>query len=149
MNKFQKRVIFKAAVVVLVTIFFVVGMTEFRNVVNRSEAMRAMEDLGQKILSYRKEHGTIPPQNYLNEIRKTLPGYARLGELHYRARWIGFEADDKAIVAYVPKGYNSLLTGAGAIFITLDGQVQWIDKSEFQSLLDKQQSELEKELQIP
>ncbi len=149
MNKYQRRVIVKAVVVVLVTTFFVVGMSEFKNVVNRSEAMRAMEDLGQKILTYRKEHGTIPPQNYLNRIRETLPGHARLGNLHYRARWIGFEADDKDILAYAPKGYNSLLTGSGAIFLTLDGQVQWMDKSEFQSLLEKQQSQLEKELQVP
>ncbi len=149
MNKYQKRVIVKALVVASVTTFFVVGMIEFKNVVNRSEAIRAMENLGQKILTYREEHGTIPSQNHVDCIRETLPGHVRLGDLHYRARWIGFDADDKDILAYTPKGYNSLLTGSGAIFLTLDGQVQWMNKSEFQSLLDEQQSELEKELQIP
>ena len=149
MNKYQKRVIVKALVVASVTTFFVVGMTEFKNVVNRSEAIRAMENLGQKILAYRKEHGTIPPQNYVDRIRGTLPGHARLGDVRYRARWIGFEADDKEILAYAPKGCNSLLTGTGKIFLTLDGQVQWMDKSKFQILLEKQQSQLEKELQAP
>lgn len=149
MNRFQKRVILKASVVVLVTISFVVGMAEFKNVVNRSEATRAMEDLGGKILSYRKEHGAVPSQNHIDQIKKTLAGQARLGDLHYRARWIGFEADDKEILAYTSKGYDSLLTGAGAIFITLDGQVQWMNKDEFGELLGGQQSELEKELQVP
>ena len=145
MNRYQRNVLIKAVVVVFVTTFIVVAMTEFKNVVNRAEAIRAMEELGQKILAYRKEHGAIPPQSYLNQIRETLPGNVRLGDLHYRARWIGFEADDKEILAYTKKGRSSLLSGEGAIFLRLGGQVQWMEKKQFQALLAQQQSQLEKE----
>ena len=46
MNKQQKRILANFAVVMVITVAAVIGMVELKNWVNRSEAMRAMEQFG-------------------------------------------------------------------------------------------------------
>ncbi len=146
MNKRQKTVIINFVLVVCITTAMIVAMMDFRNVINRSEAMRAMTHLGKIVLDYRKEHGSAPPESYIDNIKKNLEGAARLGELYYRARWITIESTEDEILAYVGKNYKSLFVDDGAIVLRLGGHIEWITKEELISILSKQQSAMELEM---
>ena len=143
MNKRQKWVLVNFAIVTVVTIAAAVGMVELKNGVNRSEAMRAIEQLGKITADYKKKNGSVPPESYVNGIKESLEGQARLDNLHYRARWIEFDSPPDTILAYVRKNYSSLFFRAGAIVLRFDGRVQWIDKPDFDKLLARQQSPME------
>lgn len=146
MNKRQKATLINFAIVIAITIIAVVVMINFKDWVNHSEAMRAMDHLGQIALQYRNEHNAIPPESYIHNIRKNLKGGARLGKLRYRARWIDFGSSDDEILAYIEKNYRSFFLGEGAIVLRLDGRVEWMDTGKFRTLLAKQQSPLEIEM---
>lgn len=146
MNKRQKTVIINFVLVVCITTAMIVAMMDFRNVINRSEAMRAMTHIGKIVLDYRKEHGLAPPESYIDNIKKNLEGAARLGELYYRAQWITIESTEDEILAYVEKNSKSLFVDDGAIVLRLDGRIEWITKEELSSILSKQQSAMELEM---
>lgn len=129
--------------VIVITAIVVVAMINFRGCVNRSEAMRAMEDLGRRVLEYRKTSGSVPPESYVNRIKPELEGYVRLGRLRYRALWIDSESTDDEILAYTEIKSHSLLFGDGFIVLRLDGRIEWMDKQEFEPLLARQQSPME------
>jgi hypothetical protein len=145
MNKRQKTILRDLITVLIATVIMVVGMINFKDWVNRSEAMRAMNLLGQVVLKYRKERGAVPPQSYVDRIMENLPGYVRLGKPKYRALWIDFDSTDDEILAYAEKNYISLL-GKGFIVLRLDGRVEWMEKQEFEKLLTQQQSPGELEM---
>ncbi len=140
MNRRQKAILIEFAVVIAVTAIAVVAMINFRDWVNHSEAMRAMEHLGREVFQYREEHSSVPPESYVDSIKKTLEGYARLGDLRYRALWIDFECPPDEILAYTKRNYHSLLLGKGFIVLRLDGRIEWMEKREFKTLLAQQQS---------
>lgn len=144
MNKRQKSIIREFILVCVVITVVVLGLLNLKDYVNRTEAMRAMEQLGQLVLSYRKEHGSVPPQYYVDEAKGNLEGSPRLGGLIYRARWIEYGTSDDEIIAYTRKSYSRIL-GAGYIVLRLDGSVEWMGEKEFKELLDSQQSQEEKE----
>ena len=121
-------------------------MINFKDWVNRSEAMRAMKHLGQIVLQYRKDYGSVPPESYVNSIKENLEGHVRLGNLQYRARWIKFESSPDEILAYTEKKYRSLIIGKGFVVLRLDGRVEWMDKQDFETLLSQQQSPMESEM---
>ncbi|MHC4070146.1 MAG: hypothetical protein ACYS18_11010 [Planctomycetota bacterium] len=139
MNKRQKAILRDLTTVLLATVIMVVGMINFKDWVNRSEAMRAMNQLGQVILQYRKERGAVPSQSYVYSIIEELQGSVRLGKPKYRALWIDFESTPDEILAYAEKNYASLL-GNGFVVLRLDGRVEWMKKQEFERLLAQQQS---------
>jgi len=120
-------------------------MINFKDWVNRSEAMRAMEQLGQTVLKYRKDRGSVPPESYIDRIKENLEGYIRLGNLRYRAQWLDFESSSDEILAYTEKKYHSLI-GKGFVVLRLDGRVEWMEKQEFRNLLAQQQSPTEIEM---
>jgi hypothetical protein len=146
MNKKQKQILANFAVVIAITIAAVIGMVEMKNGVNRSEAIRAMEQLGRIVGDYKQKNGSIPPESYAESIKVSLQGQIRLGNLQYRARWIQFDSPPDTILAYVTKNYHSLFFRPGAIVLRLDSRVEWMDKKEFEKLLESQQSALEREL---
>jgi len=80
-----------------------------------------------------------PPESYVDRITESLPGAARMGNLEYRARWIGFGTPDDAILAYSRQRYRSSFLGDGAVVLRLDGTVEWMRLEEFEPLLKKQQ----------
>lgn len=127
-------------IVIVITAIAVVAMINFKDWVNRSEARRAVEHLGQIVLKYRKDNGALPPESYVNNIKKALEGSARLGKLQYRALWIDSDSTPDEILAYTEKDYSSLLVGDGFIVLRLDGRVEWMGKEEFKTLLKQQQS---------
>jgi hypothetical protein len=146
MNRQQKLILTKFALVLLITVGLVVGMIEFKNLVRKSEAMRAMDNLGKIALQYRKNNGSIPPESYVDTIKKDLEGYVRMGRLQYRAQWIGFDAPPDEILAYVHADFHSLLSQDGYIVLRLDGRVEWMDKAKFEPMLAHQQTKAEVEI---
>jgi hypothetical protein len=117
-------------------------MINFKDWVNRSEAMRAMQHLSQVVLRYRNENGSVPPQSYVDSIRENLEGHIRLGKLIYRAQWLDLESTPDEILAYSEKKYRSFI-GKGFVVLRLDGTVEWLDKKKFQTILNQQQNPLE------
>ena len=145
MNRRKRSILLESTLVLAITIIAMLAMVMFKDKTNQREALLAMEQLGVKILEYRQEYGVIPPENVVESIRPSIQGNARLGTLHYRARWIGLDARKSEIVAYTHKHYRSLLVESGTIVLHLDGRVSWMTPREFNILLNHQQSEEEKQ----
>ena len=143
MNRRQKAILTNIVTVIIVTVFAVLVLINFKDWVNRSEAIRAMEHLGQVALQYRKERGLVPPRSYVDRVREELPGSVRLGNLQYRGLWIDFESSGDEILAYVKKEYHSSFFGDGFIVLRLDGQVEWMGEKKLKELLAQQQSPME------
>ena len=99
MNKRQKSLIREFILVCVIIIAVVLGLLNFKDYVNRTEGMRAMAQLGRIVLKYRQEHGSVPPEYYVDQIKGELEGSARLGGLVYRARWIEYGATGDEILA--------------------------------------------------
>lgn len=146
MNRRQKAVLTNFVVVVSITVIAIVAMIHFKDWVNHSEVMRAVEHLGQEVLRYRKEYGMVPAESFVDEIRPRLTGRARLGDLHYRARWIDFDATADEILAYTERNYRTFFLHDGFIVLRLDGRVEWMDKIKFKAILAEQQSQAEIDL---
>ncbi|MCK5180444.1 MAG: hypothetical protein KAR32_13020 [Candidatus Omnitrophica bacterium] len=147
MNKRQKDVLVNSIIVTTVTIITVIAIMNFKDWVNRSEATRAMGHIGRIVVEYRRQKGIVPPESHIAKIKQTLEGYARLGELKYRARWIDFESTPDEILAYTRKNYNSFFFSNGYIVLRLDGRVEWMDVDDFEELLATQQSPMEANIQ--
>ena len=146
MNRRQKRLAVESATVIAVTAVAVIAMINLKDWINRSEALRAMEQLGKRILEYRQTNGSVPPQSYVDSQKVRVEGHVRLGRLQYRARWIDFDATDDEILAYSEKKYRSLILGHGYVVLRLDGRVEWMGKQKFEKLLSQQQSPTEIEM---
>jgi hypothetical protein len=143
MNKRQKAILVKFITVIVITVVAVAAMINFKDWVNRSEAMRAMEQLGQIVLQYQKKHGSVPPESYVDRIRERLQGNVRLGKLYYRALWIDFDSPPDTILAYTKKKYRSLFLNDGFIVLRLNGNVEWMGEREFEASLAQHQSPME------
>ena len=141
MNRRQKSIILNFIFIITVTAGFIVAAVNFKDFVNKSEAMRIMESLAEKVQEYRRQYRILPLESYLTEQRRLLDD-VRLGEINYRAQWIKFGAQPDTILVYIRKNY-SLLIGSGYIVMRLDGHVQWMEIEEFENLLKQQQSEVE------
>lgn len=136
----------ESVTVIAVTAVAVIAMINLKDWVNRSEALRAMEQLGKKILEYRQTNGSVPPQSFVDIQKERVEGHVRLGSLRYRAQWIDFDATKDEILAYSEKKYRSLLLGHGYVVLRLDGRVEWMGKGQFEKLLAQQQSPTEIEM---
>ncbi len=146
MQKRQRQIIANFVIVIAVTVGSVVAMINFKDMVNRSEAVRAMEALGKQVIAYRQQYGAAPAESYVDSIRDSLPGSARLGDLQYRAQWIGFGSSDDTILAYTRKTYSTSFLEDGAVVLRLGGTVEWMAAREFEPLLNKQQKAEEREM---
>lgn len=145
MNRRQKALLIESLSIIVITIVAVIAMINLKDYVNRSEAMRAMAQLGEKVIEYRRTNGSMPPQSYVEHIKESLEGHVRLGKLQYRARWIDFGARPDEILAYTEKKYRSSFLDDGYVVLRLDGSVHWMRKEEFEKLLAQQQSAVEKQ----
>jgi hypothetical protein len=146
MNRQQKVTLIKFITVILVTAIAVTAMINIKDWVNRSEAMRAMEHLGQKILEYRKAYHSVPPESFVTNIKESLEGYVRLGNVQYRGIWIDPESTPEEILAYAEKKYPSSLLDDGFVVLRLSGQVEWLGTKQFRKVLAQQQSQKEIEM---
>jgi len=146
MNKRQKAVLRNFASVTLLTFLAIIALTNFRNHINLSEATRAMNHLSAKVQDYRQKNGMVPPESYIETIRPTLQGGARLGDLIYRARWIDYDSTDDEILAYAKNNRGVLFKKRGSIVLRLGGEVEWIEARQFNKILSQQQSKAEIEM---
>lgn len=149
MNKYQKNILIRFLVIITITVIAVVAMINFKDWANRFHAMQAMQDLGKVALEYRQKRGALPSESYIKQIKQQLRGHVRIGKLHYRALWIDSESEPNEILAYTEKNYKSLILKSGIIVLTLDGKIQWMDKEKFQTILKRQQSPAEIQMQKP
>jgi len=142
MNIQQKKLVANIVTVVLFTTVMIVGFANIKNIINRSESMRAMDLVGKEILEYRKQYGALPNETYVNQfIEKT--GIVRLGELQYRAQWIEFGAkSNETILAYTEKNFGGFVK-SGYIVLWLDGRIEWINEKHFEKIISEQQQKQE------
>ena len=127
----------------IATVAAVVGMVQLKDYVNRSEAMRAMTQLGQRILEYEKQYGSLPPQSFVDGIKGNVEGAVRMGNVNYRARWIGLDAPADTILAYSQKRLSSSFLKDGYVVLRLDGTVEWLPTSEFAKVFAQQRTPTE------
>ena len=146
MNRQQKWVLTNFSLVVLITIFAVLGMIELKNRVNLSESMRAMEQLQQAVVAYKQKNGSVPPESHIEGLKQSFEGQLRLGKLNYRARWIKFDSPPETILAYVKKDYHSFFYHPIVIVLRIDGRIDWMEPDSFKKLLASQQTALEIEM---
>ena len=142
----QKALLKEIIAVVALTAIAVLVMTNLKHWINRSDTMRTMEELGRRVLKYRRDKGSLPPESYVTGIRKEIEAGVRLEDLRYRALWVDFEATPDEILAYVEKDYPSSLLSDGYVVLRLDGRVEWIGKRQFKELLAQQQDRVEIEM---
>jgi len=157
MNRRQKSILVEIIIVLLLTIVAVVAILNVRDYFNRRAAIIAMTVLGNRIKSYRAEHDLVPSESWVKEQRESLPGKDRLGELNYRGMWIDFEAEPNEILAYTEKKSRSIILSDGYLVLRLkqvliqdagvNVNIEWMEKQEFETLLIRQQSPLEIEMQ--
>ena len=147
MDTRQKAILRDIVTVIAITAIAVVAIIILRNYVNRSEAMRAMQDLGGKVLEYRKTHGSVPPQSYVDGIKANLEGSVRLRGLRYRGLAINSESQADEILAYTEGVYRSLFSGSRVLVLRLNGAVEWMEKEKFDKLLPEEKRELEMQQQ--
>ena len=141
MNRKQKKLLANVVIVVAVTTAMVVGFANIKNVINRSEATRAMEILGKEILQYRQKYGSLPSEIYVKQYEEAI-GAVRLS-VQYRAQWIEYGADpNTTILAYSEKNYRGFVKG-GYVVLWLNGKVEWINKKQFEKILTAQQQQQE------
>ena len=144
MNKRQRSVITNLIFVTAGTAVFVVVMINVKDVINKSEAIRAMELLGKEVRKYHDNYHSTPPESYFNQLKDPV-STVRLGEVQYRAQWIGFDDGPDTVLAYSYKNYG-FLAKRGYVVMRLDGSVEWIERNEFIKLLKKQQTDAEVKL---
>jgi len=148
-NKRQKATLVEVATVLLITLIAVVAMINFKDYINRSEAISAMQQLGKIVLEYRQQHGRVPSESVFLREKNDVKGSVRLTDLIYRGLWIDFEAEPNDILAYAEKNYPSSLLDDGYVVLWFDANAVWMGKAEFEELLAQQQSEVEIEMTGP
>ncbi|MCX5633654.1 MAG: hypothetical protein NTW93_08285 [Phycisphaerae bacterium] len=142
MNIRQKKLVANIIVVLVFTVAMVTAFANIKNVINRSETIRATELVGKEILRYRKTNGSLPPEYYVKEYIDKI-GAVRLSDFHYRAPWIEFGSEpNSTILAYSEKNYRGLVK-AGSVVLWLNGKVEWMNKKRFEQALATQQKQQE------
>jgi hypothetical protein len=140
MNSRQKTLLTESLLVLAATAGAVVGMMHLKDYVNRSEAIRAMDQLGRRVLEYRTRFGSLPPESFVNGIKGDLEGAVRMGNVKYRALYIGLDASTDTILAYSERRYPSSFVQDGYVVLRLNGQVEWLPTAYFLQLLENQRT---------
>ncbi len=146
MNRRERALLIESLFVLIATIAAVIGMVQLKDYVNRSEAMRAMTQLGERVLEHRKQYGSLPPQSFVDNIKGDVEGAVRMGNVNYRARWIGLDAPDGTILAYSQKHLPSSFLKDGYVVLRLDGTVEWLPTRQFTTLFAGQRTPTEPDI---
>jgi len=144
MNKKQKNFVIRLAIVAIVTTLMVLAISNFKEVINRSEATMATEQLGGLVKKKKNHYGSFPPASYLENLTAQVQGSARLGTVVYRADCITCSSGAKAVLMFVKKEYSGLLQNDGFIVVRLDGSIEWLnpDKFEIEMSLENRSCEI-------
>ena len=143
MNRRQRALLAESLFVLIATMAAVIGMMQLKDYVNRSEALRAMGQLGQRIAEYRKQYGSLPPQSFVDGIKGDVEGAVRLGNVKYRALYIGLDAPGDTILAYSQKRLASSFFKDGYVILRLDSTVEWLPINQFTTLFAAQRAAAE------
>lgn len=143
MDKRQKSILAEFLTVIAVTVLAVVGMLNFKDYVNRSEAIKAMRVMSEKIAAYRQENAILPPEGYIEKIREDSTGGARVGRLQYRGFFVDPRSEPNTILLFSEKQYDSSFLDNGYIVLFLDGSVEWVDTRTFEKMLAEQRTDFE------
>lgn len=135
MNRRQKMLLIQFIVVIVITCVLVVVMYGMKEVVNRNESMRAMTHLSRLLTQYRQKYGSLPDEDYIDQVRDQLEGWARFGEPVYRLKWIGQNAPDAEVLTYVKKQYSGLMVNDGYVIMRMNGNVEWLSKNNFEKMM--------------
>ena len=146
MKKRQKSMLIEVIIIVAITTIAVLAMVNFKDYINKSEAIKFMNHLSSSIKNHKEKYGAVPPESYIQQIKDDLQGSLRLGGLQYRSRWIDFDSPPDTILAYTERSYRSPFVGKGFVVLRLDGKVQWMGKKEFKQIFTTQQKPQEIEL---
>ncbi len=142
-NSRQKALLTESLLVLTATAGAVLGMMHLKDYVNRSEAMRAMDQLGRRVLEYRTHYGSLPPASFLDSIKGDLEGAVRMGNVQYRALHIGLDASADTILAYSERRYPSSFVPDGYVVLRLNGKVEWLPTAQFAALFASQRTPAE------
>jgi hypothetical protein len=145
-NKRQKALLTESIIIIVITAAAVVAMINLKQWVSRTEAIQVMEQLGQVVLQYRKENGSLPSGDDVKNIQEKLQEEVHLDKLQYRAQWI--DVAPAEILAYTEKRFRASFLSDGYVVLRLDGRVEWMGKEEFQKLLGQQRRLSPQDLQI-
>lgn len=148
-NKRQKAILVEVATVLVITLIAVVAMINFKDYINRREAITAMQQLGKIVLEYQRQNSRVPSESVFLSEKDNVRGSVRLTNLVYRGLWIDFDAEPNDILAYAMKNYPSSLLDDGYVVLMFDANVVWMGKAEFEELLARQQSEVEIKMTHP
>ena len=140
MNRGEQAVVIKIIFGTVVTFILVVIFANVKDITNRSEATRAVDAIGKRILQYRKDNGYLPPQNYVDTIKQNVAGSVRMGKLNYRALYITRDSKPDEILAYTVQNYKSLFISSGYVVLRLNGQIEWMEKQSFEEELMRRKS---------
>jgi hypothetical protein len=88
----------------------------------------------------------LPPESFVHTIKGQLEGAVRMGNVKYRALWIGPDAPADTILAYSYKRYPTSFLAHGYVVLRLDGTVEWIPAAEFINLFTAQRALAEPDL---
>jgi hypothetical protein len=143
MDKRQKAIVAEFLTVIAVTSLAVVGLVNFKDYVNRSEALQAMQAAGELILEYQDKNNLLPPESYVEQLKREVKGGARMGQIQYRGLFIGPRAEPNEILLYSEKQYKSSFLDDGYVVLFVDGAVKWMGVKEFEEMLGKQQTDFE------
>ncbi len=144
MNKRQKWALIKFTFVLLITLGSVAVIAELKNGVNRAEAFRAMEHLGKIVSDYKQKNGYVPPESFVDNLKESIMGQVRMGDLHYRARWLDADSTPDTILAFTKSSSHSLFFKPEMIVLFHNGKVQRMDEESFDKLFARQQKPGEK-----
>lgn len=146
LTKKQRQTLRDFLTVIAITSFAIFLLFNFKDMVNKTESMKVMQQLGNIITEYREDRGIVPPESYIEDVQKNVPGFERLGNhLHYRGIWLDYQSNPNDIIAYSVKSYRNLLVEPGVIILRLDGSVEYVSAKEFEKIMQNQMSEYERE----
>jgi hypothetical protein len=143
MNRKQRNIILRLVIVLSITGLMVLAISNFKEIVNRSEATMAIEQLSGLVFKYKNHYGSFPPVSYLDGLAGQVQGSARLGTVVYRADCIKYCSGSGSILMYVKKEYSGFLQPSGYIAARLDGSVDWLSIEKFEDEMALEDSQCE------
>lgn len=146
MDRRQKAILIEVALVLIVTLIAVIGMINFKDYINRSESIKVMQQVGQIVTEYRRQHNRVPSESMVLREMRNIKSAVRLSGIIYRGLWIDLEAEPNDILAYAKKSYPASLLDDGYVVLRVDANTVWMDGDEFEALLAQQQSDVEIEM---
>jgi hypothetical protein len=137
-NRRQLFIIRHFLSVIIVTLLFVFGLMNIRDVINKSESLREMGEFGKAIKDYRTKNGSLPPESWTKPLESS---FARLGNLKYRAQQIFYDSPPETILAYNKHRSYALLVPSGYAILQVDGQVKWMPLKQFNEVFAQQEKD--------